>query len=141
MNGGQPPTQSSISLEEIGANVRNWVHYDTAIANLNKEINKLREFKRSYETTILSMLQKSDLKHPVIQINGGRIVVGDDKTQQPLSLRMLEGMLDTYYASKPGSRPETKEILKFIRDHRGVEVKSCLKRVNNQKSRDKDRQA
>jgi len=132
MNPVQPST-----VEEIGTQVRHWIHYDNAITNLNKEINKLREYKRAYESQILTLLQKSEMKQPVIQITGGRILVSEEKTQQPLSLKMLEGMLDTYYASKPGSRPETKDIMKFIRDHRGTEVKPCLKRFSTQKSRDK----
>jgi hypothetical protein len=126
-----------VNLETIGNLVRHWVHYDNSIAEINKQIKNLRDLKATYESQILNMLQSSPMKHPVIQIANGRILVGEDKTSQPLSFTMLESMLDKFYAAKPGSRPETKEILKFIRDNRTSHTSPCLKRISTRPRTDK----
>jgi hypothetical protein len=81
------------------------------------------------------------MTRPVIQIAGGRLLVGEDKSQQPLSFTMLETMLDKYYAAKPGARPETKEILKYIRENRTSQVTPCLKRHMTQRTRSDDKKA
>lgn len=123
------------NLETIGNLVRHWVHYDNSIAEMNKKTKDLRDMKSSYEEQIIKTLQTTGMKNPVIQIDGGRILLGEEKHQQPLSFTMLETMLNKYYALKPGSRPETKEILKFIRENRVSESTPSLKRVKNQRSR------
>jgi hypothetical protein len=124
-----------LNLETVGNLVRHWVHSDNAIADMNKKIKEMRDTKNAYEQQILQLLKASSLKQPVIQIANGRILVAEDKTSQPLSYTMLETMLNNYYAAKPGSRPETKEILKYIRDNRTSQVSQCLKRIMTQKSR------
>ena len=127
-----------VNLETVGNLIRYWVHYDNNIAALNKQIRQVRELKDKYEKQIIQTLQSSALEKPVIQISGGRILVGEDKIQQALTYTMLETMLDRYYASKPGSRVETKEILKFIRENRETQISPSLKRIMAQKSRTKD---
>ena len=127
-----------VNLETVGNLIRYWVHYDNNIAALNNQIRQVRELKDKYEKQIIQTLQSSALEKPVIQISGGRILVGEDKIQQALTYTMLETMLDRYYASKPGSRVETKEILKFIRENRETQISPSLKRIMAQKSRTKD---
>jgi hypothetical protein len=130
-----PLPKESLNLESFGNLVKHWVHYDNSIAAINKQIRNLRDLKHTYETQILHMISAAQMKQPIIQIAGGRLVVGEDKSHQPLTFSMLEIMLDKYYASKPGSRPETKEILKFIRENRTSQATPCLKRHTSAKTR------
>jgi hypothetical protein len=129
------PTKEPLDPELVGKLVRYWVHYDNKIAELNKEVKRMRDMKYTYEQQILSYLANSTLANPVIQIGGGRIIVGQDKSQQPLSYTMLESTLTKYYALKPGSKNETSDILKFIREQRTSQISSCLKRILNPTSR------
>jgi hypothetical protein len=124
--------------EAIGELVRYWVHYDNKIKDLNDEIRKLRSLKETYEQQVLQKLKASAMANPVIQIGGGRIIVGEDKSQQSLSYTMLEATLTKYYAQKPGAKNETKDILAFLRTQRTVQTTPCLKRVTNPTSRRKD---
>lgn len=137
----QTPTPEKMNLETFGNLIRHWVHYDDAIAAVNKQLRNLRDLKNMYEKQALLMLQTSQTKQPVIQIAGGRILVGEDKSHQPLTFTMLETALDNYYAAKPGSRSETKEILKYIRENRTHEVTPCLKRHMAQKTRSEDKKS
>jgi hypothetical protein len=130
-----PPIKEPLDSEMIGKLIRYWVHYDNKIAELNKEIRGIRETKQVYEQEVLQALAKSPLVNPVIQIGDGRIVVGQDKSQQPLSYTMIETTLNKYYAMKPGSKNETKDILKFLREQRTTEMTPCLRRITNPTSR------
>ena len=125
--------------EAIGKLVRYWVYYDNKIKELNDENRKLRATKDAYEQQVLQQLKASNMANPIIQIGGGRIIVAEDKNQQPLSYTMLESTLTKYYGLRPGSKNETKDILAFIRAQRTVQTTPCLKRVTNPSSRSNSR--
>jgi len=119
---------SSSPTQQIGNLVRHWVHYDNAIAELNKQVKAARDARNNYEAQVLQMLKASNMTNPVIQIGSGRLIVSEDKHHAPLSFTSLESMLNQYYAKKPGARDETADILKFIKTNRETTLTSCLKR-------------
>jgi hypothetical protein len=118
----------AVNTQQLANLVRYWVHYDSILAGLNKDAKLAREARAGYEGQIVTMLRASNLQHPVIQIGGGRLVLAEEKHQQPLSFKNLELLLHQYYRTRPGSRDETPEILKFIRANREVEVSTTLRR-------------
>lgn len=118
----------AINTQHLANLVRYWVHYDSILAGLNKDTRLAREARTGYESQIVTMLRASNLQHPVIQIGGGRLILAEEKHQQPLSFKTLESLLHQYYRTRPGSRDETPEILKFIRANREVEISTTLRR-------------
>jgi hypothetical protein len=125
----------STKTDDIGDTIRHWVYYDKSITELNKKIRDLRNLKHTYEAKALELLKARNMTAPVIQVTGGRILVTEDKTSEALTFTMLQSMLDEYYAAKPGSKNETKEILKYIREHRTTETKPCLRLYKTQRTR------
>jgi hypothetical protein len=78
--------------------------------------------------------------NPVIQIGGGgRLIVSEDKHTTPLTFTNIESLLHQYYAKKPGTRDETADIIKFIKEKRETTTTPCLKRQGAARSRDADR--
>jgi hypothetical protein len=130
-----PPTGGGTLIQQIGNLVRHWVHYDDTIGDLNKQLKTARDTRKSYETNILHMLKATNMNSPVIQIVGGRIIVGEDKQQEPLNYTNLPSLLHQYYAKKPGARDETDDIMKFIKANREVRATPCLKRQGAPRSR------
>ena len=128
----------AINTQQLANLVRYWVHYDSILSGLNKDVKSAREARTGYESQIITMLRASNLQHPVIQIGGGRLILAEEKHQQPLSFKNLEILLHQYYRTRPGSRDETAEILKFIRANREVEVSTTLRR-QKASSRAKDK--
>jgi len=126
---------SSTNTDDIGDAIRHWVYYDKSIAELNKKLRDLRNLKYTYEAKALELLKVRNMMAPVIQVTGGRILVSEDKTNEALTFTMLQAMLDEYYAAKPGSKNETKEIVKYIREHRTTETKPCLRLYKAQRTR------
>ena len=124
------------STQQIGNIIRHWVHYDNTIAELNKQVKTARDARNNYEAQALQMIRALNMTSPVIQIGGGRLIVSEDKHSTPLSFTNLEGLLHRYYATKPGARDETGDILKFIKANRETTVTPCLKRQGAGRSRD-----
>lgn len=119
----------SSGLQQIGDLVRYWLHYDTMLADLNRQTKTVRDTRNNYEHQVLRGLQAAGMKHPVIQIVGGRITVSEEKHTTPLNFKTLETALHEYYMQRPGVRDETADILKFIKASRTTEVVPCLKRT------------
>lgn len=118
-------------IQSIGNLIRYWVHYDTTLTNLNKQVKQVRDARNAYEAQVLTAVKSANMTNPVIQIAGGRILVGEDRHSQPLTFKSLETHLHQYYRQRPGARDETADILKFIKSQREVTVTPSLRRVNN----------
>lgn len=128
----QPPTPAA---DSAGLNtgtfanlIRYWVHYDTVINDLNKQVREARDTRAAYEAQILSMLSASSLKSPVIQIGGGRLVVATERQSQPLNYKTIETLLHQYYRERPGSKDDTADILQFFKERREVTTSQVLRR-------------
>ena len=126
-------------VQQIGNLVRYWVHYDNTITTLNKQTKAARDMRTTYETQILDSLKTSNIVDPVIQIGDGRLIVSADKHTAPLTFTSLDSLLHQYYGKKPGSKDETADILKFIKENRETTVTPCLKRqASRVRSRSKE---
>jgi hypothetical protein len=119
---------TQIDLNSFATLVHGWVRSDIAVANFNREAAKMRKERDLYEQQILRTLKDANHEKAVIQITGGKLVVADDKTTQPLTFTSLEEMLHSYYTTA-GRRDETKDIIKYIKDNRAVDHSLKLKRI------------
>ncbi len=117
-----------MNVEELGNLVRHWVHYDSMLTTLNKQAKNVRDLRNTYEDQILEKLKTNNSENIIIQVAGGRILVGEEKHSTPLSFKNLELTLHQYFRQKPGQPDETQAIMKFIRTQRITEVSKCLKR-------------
>jgi Family of unknown function (DUF5760) len=124
---------AQLDRQELATLVRNWVHQDTLVSQLNKEVGQARAARDQYEERILGLLRRANLENAVLQIAGGRLLVADDRHSQPLTFKTLESLLHAYFLSKPTSgADETAAILKYIRENRSVDVSKRLKRQTTQ---------
>jgi hypothetical protein len=121
----------ALNMQDLGNLIRHWVHFDTIVANFNKQVQNARQVRDKYEKEILIKLKGSNYERAVIQIDGGRIIVNDEKHAQPLTFKSLEELLHEYYRQRPShitTKDETADILKFIKSHRSFETCTKLKR-------------
>jgi hypothetical protein len=119
----------SLNMADMGKLVRQWVHSDTIVANLNRDILKARKERDGYEEVILRQLKQANYEKAVIQIDGGRLTVNEEKHHQALTFKSLEEMLHMYYR-RPGARKdETDDILKFVKENRTFEIEKRLKKT------------
>lgn len=114
--------------QELANLVRQYVHHDTLVSNLNKQVASARAVRDQYETKIIDLLTRSHYETAVIQIVGGRLLLVDEKHSQPLTFKVIQEMLHQYFRQKVGARDETDDIVKYIKEHREVESVKRLKK-------------
>ncbi len=125
-----PGTLTTFNMSELGSLVRNWVHYDSQVVALNKQMAAIRKAREENEEKILGILARANYNQAIIQIAGGRLVVNEEKHSQALTFKSLENMLHEYFRQRPGPfQDETAAILKFIKGHRQMEMVRRLKKI------------
>ena len=119
----------SLDTQTLGNWVRNYVHYDNLASSLNKQLQNARKVKDEFESRIIGALQGNKMDNAVIQIAGGRLLIGEEKHTHPLTLTRMEELLHAYYKSQNReSTDETQQIMKFIKSERGADVVKKLKK-------------
>lgn len=120
----------ALNMADLGKIVRQWVYVDSTVSNLNKELQKARKERDQYEEIILRQLKQANYEKAVIQIDGGRLTVNEEKHHQALTFKSLEEMLHMYYRRPGAKRDETADILKFVKENRTFEIQKCLKKTS-----------
>jgi len=121
------PPSVPVDTQEIGFLVRNWVHYDNLATGLYRQTTNARKLRDEFETKILDSLRVSNMENAVIQIAGGRLLVQQERHNQPLTLTRIEEILHTYYVSR-NMPDDTPNIMKFMKKQRGFEVVKKLRK-------------
>lgn len=122
--GGAPP---NMDQKELGFWVRNWVHYDNLATSLYRQTVNSRKVRDEFEIKILDTLRNAKMENAIIQIAGGRLVVAEERHNQPMTLGRIEETLHAYFMSR-NMPDDTANIMKFMKKQRGFEVVKKLKR-------------
>jgi hypothetical protein len=117
----QPNTQ------DLAHYVRNYVHYDNLATGLYRQTVNARKVRDDFEDKILADLRTHNMEHAVIQIAGGRLVVHEERHNQPITLGRMEELLHGYFISK-NIPDDTPNIMKYIKKQRGYETVKRLKK-------------
>lgn len=126
-----PPAapQNQMNTQELAFWVRNWVHYDSLASGLYRQTINARRVREEFESKILNSLKASNMENAVIQIAGGRLVIHEERHNQPLTLGRIEDLLHSYFVSK-NLPDETQNMMKHFRKQREYEVHKKLKKQN-----------
>jgi hypothetical protein len=110
--------------------VRAWVHYDGLASSFSKQASNARKIKAEYETKIINELQAKKMENAIIQINGGKIKITEDKHPLCLTLGRIEDLLHYYFRNR-GGIDETDNIIRFVKENRGYEFRKKITRMND----------
>ena len=116
-----------INTQEIGFHVRNWVHYDNLSNSLYRQTVNARKVRDEFETKIIDSLRASNMENAVIQIAGGRLILQEERHNQPLTLTRIEEILHTYFVSR-NLPDDTSNMMKFLKKQREFKVASKLRK-------------
>lgn len=119
----------ALDTNTLGTWIRTYVHYDNLASSLYKQLQNARKVKDQFESQIIGYLKNNKMENAVIQISGGRLLVGEEKHSLPLTLTRIEELLHGYYKSQGReATDETQQIMKYLKSERGVEVSQKLKK-------------
>jgi hypothetical protein len=122
-----PSGAASPNTQDLAHAVRNYVHYDNLATGLYRQTVNARKVRDDFEEKILSDLRAHNMEHAVIQIAGGRLVVHEERHNQPITLGRMEELLHAYFISK-NVQDDTQNIMKFMKKQRGYETVRRLKK-------------
>jgi len=127
-----PPTNQNAIQQQPALNfatlVKNWIHYDDLASSFYKQTLNARKVRSEYESQIQENLQKQKMENAVIQVNGGKISIVDERQPSPLTMLKLEDLLHNYFLSKKQS-DQTREILDYVRENRGMTSSKRLRYI------------
>lgn len=118
---------AAVPTHDLAFWVRNWVHYDNLATGLYRQTSNARKVRDEFEEKILATLRSTNMENAIIQIAGGRLVVHEERHNQPMTLGRVEEMLHSYYQSR-SAPDDTQNIMRFIKKQRGFEVVKKLKK-------------
>ena len=123
----QPPAQIQSNTQDLSNSVRNYVHYDNLATSLYRQTVNARKMRDDFEDRILQNLRTNNMENAIIQIAGGRLVVHEERHNQPITLGRMEELLHAYFVSR-NMPDDTQNIIKFMKKQRGYEVVKRLKK-------------
>ncbi len=121
----QPPAAPNVN--DLAHLVRNYVHYDNLATGLYRQTANARKVRDDFENKILTNLRTHNMENAIIQIAGGRLLVHEERHNQPITLGRMEELLHTYFTSH-NMPDDTQNIIKFMKKQRGYEVVKRLKK-------------
>jgi cation transport regulator ChaC len=114
--------------EDLSTAVRQWVHFDNVAENLNKQIANVRALRAEYETKVLELLARQNIRHATLRVTGATLQYATKSKSTDLSWSFLEEQLHEYFRTK-GTADQTAEILAFLHRHRGGKTIEYLKKT------------
>ncbi|NBR60061.1 MAG: hypothetical protein EBT86_00155 [Actinobacteria bacterium] len=129
MSSNQLSTQNP---NEIGSLIRNWVHYDNMSSSFYKQTLNARKIRSEYESKILTNLNQNKMENAIIQINGGRLGLVEEKQPATLTIQKIEDLLHNYFKTRKQT-DQTSDILDFIKQNRGVSSQTRLRYLDQRR--------
>lgn len=116
----QAQTQlASQNPNDIANLIRNWIHYDNMASSFYKQTLNARKIRSEYESKVHDNLNRNKQLNAVIQVNGGRLGLIEEKSPAALTLQKIEEILHNYYKTTKQT-DQTSSIMDFIKQTRGI---------------------
>ena len=110
-----------------------WLKYNDSIDKLNNHIKSLKEKKNNVEESIISTMETHDLTTKKLKINEKHIHYNISHTMPPLSLKLLESVLDEFMT--PKIKEKIIEKIQLYRERNKTQSISLKKKnINRKKS-------
>lgn len=107
--------------------IRTWIHYDNLSSSLAKQGTNARSVRDKYQNVIIDSLKNSNATNAIIQTSGGKIQVSNEKTQQHLSMGLIQELMHAYFKTS-GKEDSTDSIIAFIKTNRPSNTVHKLKK-------------
>ena len=119
---------NTTNQSDIANLIRSYVHYDNLVTSLQKQTNNARNIRDDFEKKIITTLEEKKMKNAIIQIQGGKLQIVDDKKISQLTFHSLEDSLHKYFIDNKQSDITT-DLIKFIKSQRSVETVPKIKKI------------
>lgn len=113
-----------MSFEE---DIKSWVSLDNNIKHINEKLKEMRNKKLELEGSIQHYLEMNKIENPTIEITDGKLKVGVNKTQSPLTYKYIEQCL----MSTIRNEEHVSKIITYMKNNRDYKIEKSIKRTYN----------
>lgn len=113
---------------ELADAVRQWVHFDNVTEHLNKQLSNVRSLRSDYETRIIDILGRTNMKHATLKVTGASLSCATRFKASDLTWSFLEEQLREYFKTT-GKHDDTDAVVQFLQRNRGGRTIEYLKKT------------
>jgi len=107
--------------EQLVANIKEWIKFDTEIAQLKTEIKERNKKKKLITGELVNVMKSNSID--CFDINGGALIYKKSVVKKPINGKNLMSILQNYYKSQPLL---AEELTKHILENREEKVKESI---------------
>ena len=107
--------------------IQQWVECDNKILKIKDQVKDATEKKKELEEDIINHVEEKKYDKLTINITDGNIKFSKRNTTQPLTMKTLRTLLDSY-SQQTNNTVETEDIMKYISDNLEVKQKTLMLR-------------
>lgn len=105
--------------------VKSYINYDEKIKHYNKELAKLRKARSERESSIITYMNKNNMKDTAIKIStGGSLELCQSRRTTPMNKNYILSKLTTLY----GSEKDAQKVVDYLYANRDIKYTDSLKR-------------
>lgn len=112
--------------DELVNHVKNWIHIDSDISSLQKQIKELRENKKKLTNSLVNVMKSNEID--CFDINNGKIMYSKSKIKKPINKKSLLEALQIYFKD---NSELAQNVSQHILDTREEIIKESIKHKKN----------
>ena len=124
-------------LSQLSKDIIEWDSHNETIKKLNDYTKNVKEKKNKLELSILNTIKHTNLTQKKLKLENNHIFYNTTYTMPPLSIKLLETVLDEFIDSK--YKEQILEKIKIFRENNKTESVSLKKKTINRKKSNKSR--
>jgi hypothetical protein len=126
-----------VDYNKLSKDIDIWLKYNESIDKLNNHLKALKEKKNNIESSIITTMENNDLTQKKLKINEKHIHYNISHTMPPLSLKLLEQVLNEFMT--PNIKEKILEKIQLYREKNktqsiNLKKKNISRKKSNKKS-------
>ena len=110
--------------DELVKKIKEWIHNDDSITNLQKSIKEYRANKKRLTNDLIEIMKNNEID--CFDVNSGKIIFYKNKVKTPLNKKSLLTSLEKYFDNDPNI--DSEKVGNFILENREIKIKENLRR-------------
>ena len=107
--------------EELVEHIKKWVNIETEIKKLQQNLKNKRLEKKKLSEDLINVMRENEID--CFNINNGKLIHQKNKIREPISKKMLERCLTTYFKEDK----QVNDIIGHILDSREIKEKDNIR--------------
>jgi len=124
-------------LSQLSNDIIEWESHNDTIKKLNVYTKSIKDKKNKLELSILDTIKQNNLTHKKLKLENNHIFYNTTYTMPPLSIKLLETILDEFIDSK--AKEQILEKIKKFRENNKSESICLKKKLIHRKKSNKSR--